>query len=482
MTRSAAAEPASLASRLLVALAVAAAAVWGVWPALESVHASWTHVYGPFAHGYAILGLAVWLGVHFWRHERPSWSTPSWPAVVLLAVLSAAMATMELLFVNTARQALLPPMLLAALAALAGRGVARTLAWPVLFVYFALPPWWAINAPLQELTARVANGLVAVTGVPAYVSGNRFELPAGIVEVANGCSGLNYLMVALALGLFQGLRYLEQWSNRIRLLAAATVVALLANWLRVYALIVIGYVSDMQHYLIRVDHLYFGWILFLVCMWPVFVYAARLERAERGAGSAPVSGRAPLGGHAPGRGPRALPLLAAGALAAVALVVPRIALAALQDREPGGISALAVEQSGFERVAPTVQWSAASEAAAQDEALAFRIGDGVVDVYRRIFPHESRNAHWNGEAVASFRPSRDMASRTGGTVAGIPVQSRREALQARLRGLLAGRRDAEAWVAVSRCEPTCAAAEARLNAFVDGWRTPASSRSVQPGR
>lgn len=474
MTRSATDESTSPAAKLAVAMAVSVAAVWGVWPALESVHASWTHVYGPFAHGYAILGLALWLAVHVWRRERPSWKAPWWPAVVLLAVLSAAMGAMELLFVNTARQALLPPMLLAVLAALAGRGVATVLAWPVLFLYFALPPWWAINAPLQELTARVANGLLALTGVPAYVSGNRFELPAGIVEVANGCSGLNYLMVALALGLFQGLRHLEQWSNRIRLLVAATLVALVANWLRVYVLIVIGYVSDMQHYLIRVDHLYFGWVLFLACMWPVFVYAARLERAERKAAPGPAPQSAPPGRHAQGHGPRVLPMMAAGALAAVMLTAPRIVLAALQERHAGDDFWLDLVQPGFERVAPTVEWvAAAGVAAAQDEVLAFRIGDGVVDVYRRRFHVESRAAHWNGEPVASYRPSRDVASRLGGTVAGYPVESRREALWARIRGLLEGRRDAEAWVAVSRCKPTCAAAEARLDALIDGSKSSA---------
>jgi exosortase len=468
----------------LVVLLLAAATWFGAAGALASIHESWTSIYGPFAHGYVILGLALVLAWRLWRREPPRCFESWWPPLALLAAATAALWAMELMFLNSARQVLVPVIIWAAAATVLGKAAGRLLFWPLAFLYFALPQWWVINTPLQQLTAEVANALVWTTGVPAYVEGNSFHLPAGIVEVANGCSGLNYLVVALALALFQGLSYIRSWRLRWRLLAAAAVVALLSNWLRVYALIVIGYATDMQHYLIRVDHLYFGWVLFLVCMWPVFVYAARLEHSE----APPVVATPLLTGEPTGAQIALSPL----AVLACALLITAPLL--LLDRlgRDASLAGSALPPLPAPNAVDLVALAAPLERTAwQQEGVGVEFG-------RWQIPRQTRATHLSGDPIEVFMAqdasgwriggqaaseglewtelSREsvghgataggpLLARVGYRVAGVPLAGggRRFKL-ALLSGGLRGRRDAEVWVLLTPCQPDCASGRRRLDA------------------
>lgn len=262
-----------------VTLIVLAAAL-GLQQPLAGLHDNWISGYGHFAHGYLTLLMALWLAWKSWQSRLSVHFEPWWPALATLGVLLLLLAASIVTKVDSVLESLVPPIMLAALAAGLGRQLARLLAWPILYVMFAVPIWWVLNAPLQWLTVTVVNHLVAWTGVPAYVEGNLFHLPAGTIEIAALCSGLNYFMVALSLAAFQGLQYLSRWKNRIKLLAAAAALAVFCNWVRIYSLLLVGYFSDMRNYLIRVEHIYYGWVLFLLFIWPCFYYGRRLEDRE----------------------------------------------------------------------------------------------------------------------------------------------------------------------------------------------------------
>jgi exosortase len=473
----------SQAALWLIVLLLAAATWFGVAGALASVHESWTSIYGPFAHGYVILGLALVLGWRLWHRDPPRRFETWWPPLVVLAAAAAALWAMELMFLNSARQVLVPVIFWAAVATVLGKAAGRLLFWPLAFLYFALPQWWIINTPLQQLTAEVANALVWVTGVPAYVDGNSFHLPAGIVEVANGCSGLNYLVVALALALFQGLSYIRSWRLRWRLLAAAAVVALLSNWLRVYVLILIGYATDMQHYLIRVDHLYFGWVLFLVCMWPVFVYAARLEHSE----APPVVATPLLTGETSGAQIALSPwaVLACAILITAPLLLDRlgrdesVAASVLPPLAEPDAAELVVLAAPLERTAWQQQgvgvefgrWQIPRQTRAvrvsgdplevftAQDASGWRIG-GQAAAEGLAWTELSRETGSHGSTAGGA-----LLARVGYRAAGVPLAAggRRFKL-ALLSGGLRGRRDAEAWVLLTPCQPDCASGRRRLDA------------------
>jgi exosortase/archaeosortase family protein len=60
------------------------------------------------------------------------------------------------------------------------------------------------------------------------------------------------------------------------LLVLAASLAVFTNWLRVFVITVAGYMTNMQHYLVRVDHYRFGWVVFAIAMGVFFLLAARM--------------------------------------------------------------------------------------------------------------------------------------------------------------------------------------------------------------
>jgi EpsI family protein len=123
-----------------------------------------------------------------------------------------------------------------------------------------------------------------LAAIPLYVEGNFITIPEGVFEVAGGCAGLHFFIVALTIASLQAYLYVASSWRRLALIGAAALVALVTNWVRVGSLVAIGHYSDMQHYLITHDHYYYGWVLFAIALVPLFVIARRLE-AEDGVGS-----------------------------------------------------------------------------------------------------------------------------------------------------------------------------------------------------
>jgi exosortase len=259
-------------------IGIALAALIGLPSVFRLLHETWTQLYAAFAHGYLVLGLAIWLGIRNWRRSPPAAVGPYWPAALPTIAIGSLIALLDNLGLGATRLVFLPALLLSAAWWVLGRDVAKTLLIPAVLLHFALPPWALLDRPLQWLTTTVVNFAVNLTSIPAYVEGNHFHLPAGTFEIALGCSGLNYLITALALFAFQGAAYTDSRRDRTLMLLVASAVALVANWVRVYLLIAIGYWTEMQHYLIRVEHHYFGWVLFAVLMWPVLNWAVSLEQ------------------------------------------------------------------------------------------------------------------------------------------------------------------------------------------------------------
>lgn len=451
---------------------------------------AWSNIYGAFSHGYLVLVLCLWLAVRDWRAATPSHLAPAWSAAPVLLVLVIALVAMDILFLNSTRLAVLPLVFLASVALTFGWSAARALFWPSVFLYFALPQWWAINGVLQSFTSRIVSALVSLTGLPAYVEGNFIRVPAGMFEIASGCSGLNYLVAALSLAGFYALMYLRRWKSRAILLAAAALAAMLSNFVRIYALIMIGIASDMQHYLIRVEHLYFGWALFMAAMVPVLFLARKLDDADAAADSGAAS--ASSGAGVPASVARST--LAAALLTALLLVLPEVI--AVQTQSAGATVTNLPAQLG--------SWHLASGGApsdwepafvnAQEQRAAYEQGSQRVDVYRASYPHQSRDAHVvrteNDFFGASWRLAEQHSASVGGSpvervsesrgylnererliwswyvVAGKPAATKLGAKLAEMRGFFERRRDAAALAISTECVPDCAAARERLTRFM----------------
>jgi exosortase/archaeosortase family protein len=147
--------------------------------------------------------------------------------------------------------------------------------------------WDAVNAVLQNVSVAAVRQLLKMAGVPAYFVGNTFQIPEGAFEIADGCSGLHFMIVALAIGVLYGEVNRDGWRNRVILVVLAGAMAALTNWLRIFVIVMAGHLTDMQHYLIRGEHYNFGWMMFAGMM-VVFFLLARFLPIEDSAPDAPA--------------------------------------------------------------------------------------------------------------------------------------------------------------------------------------------------
>src|SRR5690606_16830265 len=143
----------------------------------------------------------------------------------------------------------LPVILILAIWAAFGPAVARRNLFPIGYLYFAIPIWGSVNGLFQSATVVAVRGLLRVVGVPSHFNGNFVEIPAGTFEIAGGCSGLHFVIVALALAALMGEMRGDDWRGRSILLVLAGALAVVTNWIRVFVIIVAGHQTDMQHYL-----------------------------------------------------------------------------------------------------------------------------------------------------------------------------------------------------------------------------------------
>lgn len=253
----------------LLAVAVAA-----YWPSAAALWGYWSDQPYEGGHGPIVVGLAIWL-LYRSRHRLAQAAvhpmTSALPLVVLCSVASV-------LFWRAGIQALqllmLPALMLAAVLAAFGLAVARIVSVPIGFLYFAMPAWNLLSHTLQALTVKVMSILAPVTGLPATFHGAQISFPSGATFIVTpGCGGVGFLVQGLAVATLLGELEQAPVARRVRLLAAMVVVALVGNWIRVLALLHIGYSTNMRHVLVSRDHLEFGWVLFVIVL-VAFVWLA----------------------------------------------------------------------------------------------------------------------------------------------------------------------------------------------------------------
>ena len=205
-TRSRGLPQASALHRLITVYGLWVAVALLYWPSAVALNALWTNPSQeePFTHGYLVLAIALWL---IYRDRKRLAAAPIRPAplaLIALALLSALWVWAWRAVIQEAHLMLLPLLLFAAIVAAFGWRVARVLAFPVGYLYFAMPMWTDINGIVQTLSAKMTGVLIWITGLPAYVRGDFVHLPGGTIEIAQTCSGLHALIVGLALATLYG--------------------------------------------------------------------------------------------------------------------------------------------------------------------------------------------------------------------------------------------------------------------------------------
>ena len=151
--------------------------------------------------------------------------------------------------------------------------------FPAAFLIFIFPFWGILVPILQNISVAAVTFMMSFSGVPTYVEAEVITIPAGVFEIAGGCSGLRYVIVSLAISsLFIFLNIRD--TKRALLFMLLTIAgALLTNWIRITALILIGEYTNMESSLME-DHNMFGWYLYIPFMILLFIWGNKLSDGD----------------------------------------------------------------------------------------------------------------------------------------------------------------------------------------------------------
>lgn len=145
---------------------------------------------------------------------------------------------------------------------------------------FTLPLLSQLNDLLISISSVITGKLVATSNITALIEGNSISIPGGKIIIADGCSGLRYLTISILLGYIICLLNKSNWKQIIYIMLTSVFIGLLANWLRIFILVLVGYHTNMQSSLMQ-DHETFGWVLFSLIVGPALYLAPVNKNSER---------------------------------------------------------------------------------------------------------------------------------------------------------------------------------------------------------
>ena len=189
--------------------------------------ASEFHIAYSAALGMAIAALLLLLPLRLFEIANPEWRLLAW-------IHALAVVTLTLLLLWWA----------------GGKAWLRHFAFPVAFIFIAVPWPTALETPviqgLMRLVARVAAETAMLLGTPAQVEGNLIRVSNGLVGVNQACSGIRSLQTSLMIGLLFGELKRLSVLRRVALVACAVAIALLANFVRAVFLVRIAATENLS--------------------------------------------------------------------------------------------------------------------------------------------------------------------------------------------------------------------------------------------
>jgi len=234
---------------------------------------------GEYAHGYLVLAISGYLIFNNRKRLSALTPCPEYRALVVVAAASMLWMVSALVDVQMLQAVALLLLVLAIVWAVLGNQVIRVLAFPILFISFAIPIWFPLSPILQNLAADVVFWAIRLLSIPALRQDNMIVLPAGTLSIEETCSGLRYLLAALTLGSLYAYMNYSRLRARLIVVFVSAGSAVLANLLRVFIIVYLGYTTDMQHTLVY-DHLSLGWYLFGGLVIILLFFDARLNKGS----------------------------------------------------------------------------------------------------------------------------------------------------------------------------------------------------------
>ena len=230
------------------------------WPDAQTFINAWKNN-SSYSHGFFIFPISLWL-LYRQRHLISSTETATEPRVLVVLALALLLWFLSFIIsVNITQHFALIALIPISIWVLFGRKLLIKVAFPIAFLFFMIPVGAILVPPLMEITADITVSLIELSGIPVYRDGLFFYLPTGNWSVIEACSGLNYLVASLTLGMLYAYLTYRSFTKRLLFVLSITLFALIANGLRAYGIVIIGHLSNMQ-YGTGGDHEFYGWLFY----------------------------------------------------------------------------------------------------------------------------------------------------------------------------------------------------------------------------
>ncbi|MCB1903945.1 MAG: exosortase [Gammaproteobacteria bacterium] len=220
----------------------------------------------PYNYGYFIFPISIWLLWDKRRQLARLTPLPEFRVLPLMLLAGIIWLLAHLVYFEFVQQVALISLLILAIWCILGTQVAKALVFPLGFLLLAAPPLFVIEPlyPMMvEFTADFVVRLLELTSIPVYRDDIYLLVPNGSWSVEEQCSGVRYLTSSIIIGCIYAYYFYRKPLRRALFLLLTIVLPIIANSLRAYIIIMIGYLSDMK-LAVGVDHILFGSLFFFV--------------------------------------------------------------------------------------------------------------------------------------------------------------------------------------------------------------------------
>ena len=366
--------------------------VWVHWDTAFAMYDRWVNIHS-YNHAFLILPVCVYIAWERRAALRAMRPRASWLGLILVSGFGAFWMVADAADVMAGRQVALVGMIEGLALAVLGWRVCNALLFPLLYAWLAIPFDLGLLPPLQTMATAAAAWGIGLLNIPIFVEGFFIDLPSGRYWVAPGCAGLNFLLSGFALSLLYGEQMYDGWHKRVACVVIMILVAIVANWIRIFALIGAG------HYLGEVydinDHYLEGWLFFAVIVFVMMWIGLRFRD--------PVPDEAETPPAASVSAPRPAALaaylgVAAGAVA-IGMLFPAYAAYQRDNLPPVAQVQLAFPQTaGAWRLEDRkTDWQPAFKGADAQATARYVNGDKAVDLFIAYYAWQG-----NGREVVAF--------------------------------------------------------------------------------
>jgi exosortase D (VPLPA-CTERM-specific) len=219
-----------------------------------------------YSHGYIVPLVTAWL---LWVRRdvlAANTGSPTWIGFVLVALAAFVHAIGLLSTISILSQLAFLIALLGITLAVGGFSLLRVSFAPVLFLIFAIPLPYFINAgltlELQLISSRLGVAFINLFNVPVYLEGNLIDLGTYKLQVVEACSGLRYLFPLMSLSFLAAYLFEAPIWQRALVLFSSIPITIAMNGFRIG---VAGVTVNQWGPVMAEGMLHFfeGWIIFL---------------------------------------------------------------------------------------------------------------------------------------------------------------------------------------------------------------------------